>query len=278
MGPFNRSKSADILARLEKVEELLSDVVHARNHRSDFQDAFIKLRKAHEALRKEQLESKNGILNTLDAVIRQLNYVAHERDKLSAEAHQWLSLQSLGIETSEVRLTRFIPLRVYLSEVPEHGVETVDGAVTDLAKVFGFEIADDFPGIQGSWYKKWFARTKRAVTHPEVIKRLDKIERAIELQNLQIPQAEVDGKQAEAVINLMKSIENVPSAAIQVGSILLIKVQTTAGPILQVRTLTQNELIQLENNQKLLCRPINLAPEPQQGLQLKSKWSQENQG
>lgn len=158
------------------------------------------------------------------------------------------------IDTSAVRLPRFIPLRAYLSESPAH-VEDVSRAITSLVEAFGFEIADDFPAIHGSWFKSWFAKLGETATQPEVAARLVKVERALELKGLEAPQAEIDAKQAEAVAKLMSSIENVPNAALQVGSILLVKLTKGDGPVVQVRTLTQRELIQLENNQNLLTSP-----------------------
>jgi hypothetical protein len=56
----------------------------------------------------------------------------------------------------------------------------------------------------------------------------------------------------------MKAIERVPTAAMQVGSILLIKYEVSGKPLVQVRTLTQRELIQLEKNQDLLKSPADI--------------------
>jgi hypothetical protein len=56
----------------------------------------------------------------------------------------------------------------------------------------------------------------------------------------------------------MKAIERLPTAAMQVGSILLIKYEVSGKPLVQVRTLTQRELIQLEKNQDLLKSPADI--------------------
>jgi hypothetical protein len=85
-------------------------------------------------------------------------------------------------------------------------------------------------------------------------KRLSKIERAVELRGLGLPQAEIDEKQASAVSALINAIGSIPSAAIQSGSILLLKLTVDGQATIQVRTLSQREMIVLENHQDCLIR------------------------
>jgi hypothetical protein len=181
-----------------------------------------------------------------------------DSNNLSADTHEWLAIQSLGLEASGVKISRFIPLRVYLSDTPGQAIDAVSDSLAKFLEAFEFGISDDFPAIQGSWFKKWFAKTVEAATQPEVLERLKKIERAVELNGLGQPQADIDVKQAEAVSGLIKALEGIPNAATQVGSILLVKIASETGPVVQVRTLTQIELIHLENNQRLLSSPENV--------------------
>ncbi len=174
---------------------------------------------------------------------------------LSAELHHWLSIQSLGLDTAEAKLRRIVPLRVYLSEVPKEGTSAIVAAVDELMAAFGFEVTDEFPEILGSWYKKWFARTKEFASQPEVEQRLQKIERAVELRGLGVPQAEIDEKQANAIATLITSLGTTGSAAIQSGSILLLKLSVNGKSAIQAKTLTQREIMLLENNQGLLDSP-----------------------
>ncbi|MGE5612511.1 MAG: hypothetical protein ACM359_24900 [Bacillota bacterium] len=194
----------------------------------------------------------------LQHVMLAVDDLAQKNADLSAGTHEWLAAQSLGIDTAELKISRFVPLRVYLSDTPEQTVTNVSDAINRLINAFNFEISDDFPPIIGSWFKKWFAKTVDVATTPEVAERLEKIERAIELKGLGLPQADIDKKQADAVAKLLKSIEKIPSAAIQAGSILLVKITSGQGPVIQVRTLTSKELIHLENNQKLLSSPSDI--------------------
>ena len=177
---------------------------------------------------------------------------------LAAEVHHWLAIQSLGLKLADVRMPRFIPMRVYRSDVPDGGIEGVVAAIGEFAKAFGFEVADAFPEVRGSWYKKWFVKTIEVASQPEVEKRLSKIERAVELRGLGLPQAEIDEKQASAVSALINAIGSIPSAAIQSGSILLLKLTVDGQATIQVRTLSQREMIVLENHQDLLNSPKDI--------------------
>lgn len=179
--------------------------------------------------------------------------------ELKEDVHGYLVLQSLGVDLSSVPLPRFIPIRVYLSEGDQKRTRSVSNAIRHLLDVYGFSVSDDFPEESGSWWKKWFAKTREVATQPEVIERLKKIERAVELQGLHKPQSEINRNEAEAVAALLKAVENVPMAAIQAGAILLIKTNSPqSGPCVQVRTLTLRELTHLERNQKLLASPHDI--------------------
>lgn len=202
-----------------------------------------------------QLEEFHGKLGEVSSSVETLS---QKNAILSAGTHEWLAIQSLGLDAAEVKISRFVPLRVYLSDTPANAVESVSDAISKLLEAFEFEISDDFPPIRGSWFKKWFVKTRDIATQPEVMERLEKIERAVELKGLGQPQADIDKKQSEAVANLLKAVASIPNAAIQAGSILLVKITSSTGPVVQVRTLTQRELIHLENNQRLLSSPADL--------------------
>lgn len=165
----------------------------------------------------------------------------------------------MGVDLSSVPLPRFIPIRVYLSEGDSKRTQSVSNAIRQLLDTYGFSVSDDFPEESGSWWKKWFAKTREVATQPEMIERLKKIERAVELQGLHKPQSEINRNEAEAVAALLKAVESVPMAAIQAGAILLVKTNSpNMGPCVQVRTLTLRELTLLERNQKLLASPHDI--------------------
>lgn len=171
---------------------------------------------------------------------------------LETAVYPWLWASDIGARLAQVQLNRVIPLRIYLRQARPDTVSAISTAVTDVASVLGLEVAYEYPLVEASWFKRWFARTRDVATRPEIADRLMKLERAIELQGLQVPQAQVDLAQAEAATKLITAMPDDIPAAAQVGSLLVISVP---GHALMTRTLTQQELITLETHQDLLTDP-----------------------
>lgn len=147
------------------------------------------------------------------------------------------------------RIERSIPVTIYLSDRETHG--EVEQALTDLLQAFEFRIADALPPLEGSWYRALVARLNHAATAPELTDRLQKIERGIELHLVHKKQAEIDSLQGDAVAKLLTALESTPTALVQIGSVLLVKVDGVPA----VRNLTQQEMHYLERNPSLLRNP-----------------------
>lgn len=205
--------------------------------------------------RREQPES---VLRQIERLQRDVHDLSEKTSTVQSESHALMAIQALGLPDEQVRLTRFVPVRAYIDETPDGAISSISGAIADLLVAYGFTVADEFPEIRGSWFKKWFAKSKDVLSQPEVVERLEKIERAVELKAIDRPQAEVDDKQASAIAKLIKSLDKVPNAAVQAGSVLVVKLTTPKGPVIQARTLTQSEMVELENNQLLLQDPAEV--------------------
>lgn len=172
------------------------------------------------------------------------------------DTNAYLALLTMGIDLTDTPLRRYIPVRAYLSEGDSVAVDSLTKALRELAEAFGFVVSDEFPPELGSWYQKLFMKTKDLATQPEVADRLNKIEKALELQGIDKPQADVDKAKSEAVVNLAKAADGQKQAAMQCGSILLVKTTAPNGEsCMQVRTLTQRELAYLEKHQAMLKSP-----------------------
>ncbi|SCB29793.1 hypothetical protein GA0061099_1004372 [Bradyrhizobium yuanmingense] len=162
---------------------------------------------------------------------------------------------SIGIKPEELRTQRTIPIRIYLSEPA--GDEThqaiIDAVVATLGEL-SFEKDTDLPEESGSWWKRFWARTKDMATQEDVAERLQKLERAAEIALLDKPQAAANKDHATAIATLMKALNNSDKACIQAGNILLLK----NGDDIIVRTLSPVELRAVEKNQALLKQPQSL--------------------
>jgi hypothetical protein len=172
------------------------------------------------------------------------------------ELHEYLAIQSMGLDCDQQKLTRYVPVRIYISEDSDMAIEVVSTAIAQLVARFGFEISEAFPSVTGSWFKKWFVKTKDAVTQPEVLERLEKFERALEIKGLGTPQADIDQKAANSFAMVTKAVSNIDSVALQFGTFLYLKQTNKHGVATVVaRTLSQRELMFLENNPDLLKSP-----------------------
>jgi hypothetical protein len=196
----------------------------------------------------EQLSTvQSNIGAKFPTIEKEVKRISNSQQIVQEELHNYLIVRSLGLDPDNVRLHRFLPVRIYLPKEDQLQVQSI----ISFLDAFGFVVSDDFPPEEGSWVKNFFAKTKDVLTQPEFIDRLNKVERAIELRELQKQQAEIDNIQAGAVTKLLNSLGNTPNAAFHIGSVLLLK--CNGIPI--VRTLTQKEMIHLEQNPHLLRKP-----------------------
>lgn len=212
---------------------------------------------------KQRLNSFEGVIKEsqygLKKEIEQLKKDRVSVTELNSDFNALIQSFSLGIPIDHAPIRRLIPIRAYLKPGSGISIETVSMSINRIIKEISFELAEDYPSQEGSWWKRWTSRSKDALTHPEVQERLEKIERAIELKSIHIPQAKVDRDLASAVAELVKSLEKESEAALQVGSILILKTLKNDGNSkTMVRTLSPGQLAILEKNPDHLKEPSNI--------------------
>ena len=205
-----------------------------------------------ERRRRSQPQSQLQLIEQLQNEIKVLKT---KTDMVQIETHSFLAIQALGLPADRVQSIRYVPIRAYIDQTPDGAIDAISAAISDVLSAYGFTFADEFPEIKGSWFKKWFAKSKEVLSQPEVAERFEKIERAIELKAIDNPQADADLKQASATAKLIKALDKIPTAAVQAGSVLVVKLTTPKGSVIQARTLSQQEMVELENNQLLLQDP-----------------------
>jgi len=88
-------------------------------------------------------------------------------------------------------------------------------------------------------------------------RRYSKVERAIELKGLDIPQSQVDAKQAHAVSELLRALARTPEALVQIGALVIVKHPSVNGGVVCVRTLTPDIMDRLESDPSLLSQSTN---------------------
>jgi ribosomal protein S13 len=108
-------------------------------------------------------------------------------------------------------------LSLYLSSGHEH--QAVEDALEGVLDAYGFEVVQRLPGIQGSWFRKFLIQTRAGA--PSAEEYAVKLARAVELQALGRPQAQVDARRADAVARLLTALDKEENASIQIGPMLL---------------------------------------------------------
>ena len=121
-----------------------------------------------------------------------------------------------------------------------------------------FTLSRENPAKKGSWMKDFWVKSKRALTSSEVVDRLEKIERGIELKHIDKVQSEVDLNISQAISNLLQSTKEIPNFSTLVGSLLFAKATVNGEPIIFAQTLTQDQLKIVKENPSLINKPFDL--------------------
>lgn len=185
-----------------------------------------------------------------------LQSLTRDYETLKLDAHASFAIQSLGLDLRRVRMTRFLPVRLYVTRQTEDMASPLIEAVETMLERFGFEVADDFPAERGSVWKRWISRSQKALTHEEVQDVARKVKKGAEVAGLDKPMADVNKTQSEAIRNALEVAKDYDNVVLQFGSALA--VVTTDGHGRRnaaAITLTPAQAIALENNPELLHSP-----------------------
>jgi hypothetical protein len=203
-----------------------------------------------------------------------------ERTSDALKTLQWAL--SVGVRPSETISKHAIPVRIYISEITSEDIKSIlVGGIVQLLEGLSFESDLDLPGEDGSWWKRFWMQSREIATHEEIQNRLFKIERIAETRLLEKPQAEANKAHASAVATILKSLEHVNSACIQIGNILLVKfAPNKTHASVMVRTLSPVEMRALEKNQTLLKDPATIIQKLEQICSTRStkRGSRDNTG
>jgi hypothetical protein len=148
-----------------------------------------------------------------------------------------------------------VPVEIYLDTEDHEVAERVFSATDSLLTLIGLLGPLDVEIVRGSIWRRANARIQEGLQSDEVRMILIKVERAIELAQIEGRQADVDAKQAGAVSQLLGSLSEVPQACVRVGSLLLIKYTEPTGPVVLSRSLSQPEIYALDRFPEIQTKP-----------------------
>jgi len=236
--------------RLEEVREMATAIAKSvregfREQAETFSGTLLAFENSRHAQAREQL------------IESELQKVRESLDETAVDLYDAIWLLSSGGSLTRAETRQSVPVRVYFSNgVPAQRRAEVMSGIQELLAPEGFDLAFAMPDEEGSWWKRFVFRSKTALTHDEVTKRLKKAERAVEVTYLDKPQAEANNLQAVAAASLIGALSGTEKACIQVGSLLIVKATDGDGKTAVIaRTLTQDELRELEENQSILREP-----------------------
>jgi hypothetical protein len=220
------------------------------------------------AVREQEIREVLG--PKVDTLYKKINglwgHIESEKAELSDTIQELQWLLTTGASIPDVKMFRYLPVRLYLTaghdeSGDDEDVET-DAESFQLTKIEDairrllgdkFQSAFELPVERGSLIKRFWMRTLDKVTQKDVENR---IENALEIRYLSKPQAEATKSLADGASSLINSLVAVPSACIQVGSLLLAKWTAPDGKChIAVRTLSPHELRQLEEDRSILHDP-----------------------
>jgi hypothetical protein len=129
----------------------------------------------------------------------------------------------------------------------------------ELFETFGFEISDEGKIKQGSWFKEKVVYKIRNVYRSKEAKELfDKTKRALELQQIEKHQSEVNRNNMEAVAAFLNSVKEIPNVAVVMDSLIVAKATVNGIPQLVVHKMTTEQVIIVEKNPELKKNPLEL--------------------
>ena len=138
----------------------------------------------------------------------------------------------------------------------------VEEAIREVLLMSGVENVREEQLVIRSWYRSLTGLLKRAADSDAVAE----ARRAVELQVLDRFQAGIDGVTGDAVAKLITALNQTNGAVIQVGSVLLVKVDET----IVVRQLSSREMTHWQRNPGLFKDPATALAELQHANQSES--------
>lgn len=190
-------------------------------------------------------------------------------DLSNLEESQWdaLVIRSLGIDPTIVPATRVVPINLYLADGTNS--DRILAALEEFLSEFELEIAREAPAVISSFFKRLWARTTNKETLKELEQKLQKVEEALETQQIDKPKSEIDLNHATAVEKLLVALgSESKSTALHVGNLLVLSMVDDNGERHdRVLTLTKDQIALIQGNQSLLRKPELLYQRLNQNLE-----------
>jgi hypothetical protein len=187
-------------------------------------------------------------------------YLRADLNIASQYLYDFVWQSTIGVDVEKALLQRVIPVRVYadtrsddLVEVFgfEHKAQEIARRTAALLSILDFELVYVLPDETGSWFGRWYARTRAFLRSDAVQEKLKLAEEAAKAQFLDKPQSEVTKNLCDALESVMRATKDVDDVLVQAGHLRVAKKRLPNGRSMAiVRTLSASELIHFEEQQR----------------------------
>jgi hypothetical protein len=248
---------------IKRLQERISFLEQAFQRLFDAKSGILGMEKRGD-LPKDFIFEFHALSREIDALKKDLHRLEKNLSLLgkNEQDHHAQTLDLLVTMASElsspsVAVTRLLPVTAYIDNHNYKTFVEVQAALRQIIAEAGFDIAFESDPVRGSWFGRFFVRSKFPVTSEETEAELRRIEQSLEGQINTPAPPEFDTSQSDGVAKLIYSLNGTPDAIIQIGSVLLVKVDGVPT----VRNLTQAELAFLDRNKRLYKMPKEILDE-----------------
>jgi hypothetical protein len=139
-------------------------------------------------------------------------------------------------------------------------LKQLQSAIDNLMEICEFNLKEEFAPILGSWWQTLIFWSKNETTQTIVNRLFQTLKEVFVARSIGIPSAEETVKLAEAVDQVLKSLEPFESGVIRFGKLLVIKGTLKGKPVLRVETVSSSLAQKLAENPQLIKMPEPLLP------------------
>ncbi|MDQ0965380.1 hypothetical protein QFZ20_000783 [Flavobacterium sp. W4I14] len=199
-----------------------------------------------------------------EAELSLINNVEELRKEQALLKQLLFNQASAGVNIERKQL---ITISFYLDTNEPKSIYNAYQAVLDYLTEMGYETVVDFPAKSGSWIKQMISRSKGPLSVGEVDAQFD-IPYLASVNETIKTLSEAELNQSAAFLNIIKSLENIPNAVINIHSLIVVKTTNENGVVnIQTRTLNLAELQIIKNQPELLQQSQKIIFELVKGTQ-----------
>ena len=166
-------------------------------------------------------------------------------------------LKSIDRKFDDVLMKRYVPVDIYLDTDDLSALETINESVNKVLEAMEMEVYSKPEIFKGSIIEKFWAATKSVATNIDVIQKIAGMISAFRKGGSEYTTDRIFSKK-EPVIHLadtLKYLKEVPNISVRLGSLLITKSTTRDIPLIQIKNLTREEMLIIDNNPGILKNP-----------------------